>query len=209
MTLSARSRTTWSIVLAGCTTMNGVLSHPTADASPAAGAGSSKESWWRKVQLDSANGKGEWAPGGHEDGHMNRSHTHVVENCGHDIQVVFDWKTFDMNHWIDVQKKQQRPDDFAAGLCSYEMIYELGSACAADSPLKPYQRDAIKQLKTLTCHYRPCREMPDTPDGSPGRQDVMTYAILAIGAGGSNLDMTYCESESNTTVNVNKWMRAL
>ncbi len=182
----------------------------TASAAPDSSGLSSKERWWRKLQEDSANAKGEWdAGGGGDDGHMKRSHDLFVANCGHDLKVGFDWKSIDMNHWIEVEKKQQRPDDMVAGFCTYQTIYELASACAADSPLKPYQRDAIKQLKTLTCHTRPCKDMPDTGTGSPGRQEVMTYSIYAIDGSGTNLDMTYCESAANGTMVVNNWMRSL
>ncbi len=204
--------------------MGAVISHPSAGGAPAtsspgpiepsASSGSSglssKESWWRKVQLDSANAQGDWNGAGNgDDGHMKRSHDHVVENCGHDVRVSFDWNTFDMNHWIEFQKKQQRPDDVIAGFCTYSQIYELGSACASDSPLKSYQRDAIKQIKTVTCHYKPCNQLPDMPGSAPGRQEVASIAQYALGNGGTNLDVTFCESEANASASVNAWMRAM
>ena len=211
----------WSIVLGGCSAVNGLVAHPGGGGGGGGGAQAStvtaqdtsglsaKERWWRKVQEDSANAKGDWNNGNGDDGHMKRSHDLFAQNCGHDVQVVFDWKSFDMNHWVEVQKKEQRPDDLVAGFCVYQTIYELGSGCASDSPLKPYQRDAIKQIKTLTCHARPCKDMPDPGTGAPGQQDAMTFPLLTLGAGGTNLDVTYCESEANAGATVDEWMRAL
>ena len=207
-----------SIVLGGCTTLGSIVPHGGSGGSSggaslggvASASGlTSKQSSWRKLQEDSANAKGDWDDGRGDDGHMKRSHEHVAQNCGHDIQVVFDWNTIDMNHWLEIQKKQNRRDDLVAGFCTYETVYELGSACADDSPLKSYQRDAIKQIKTLTCHYRPCKDMPDVGEGEHGRQDVMTYSIYAVSNGGTNLDMTFCESATNGSMVVNKWMRSL
>ncbi|HEY1557453.1 MAG TPA: hypothetical protein VGF94_21610 [Kofleriaceae bacterium] len=209
----------WSIVLGACSSLGTLM--PPASANPPSGGTaqrsdpdasglSPKQRWWRKVQEDSANAKGEWDSNGHaDDGHMKRSHDQFAKSCGHDLKVAFDWKSFDMNHWIEVQQAQHMPDNMVAGYCTYETISELASACEADSPLKSYQRDAIKKLTTLTCHARACKDMPDTNTGEPGRQDAMTFAVFAIGDGGSNLDMTYCESNANGSMVVNTWMRSL
>src|SRR5512135_3575337 len=112
----------WSIVMGGCAAMSGLASSPSsaapeANASPDASGLSPKERWWRMVQEDSAYAQGNWANGTGDDGHMKRSHEHIVENCGHDVHVVFDWKTLDMNHWLEFQKKDHRPDDVVAGFC--------------------------------------------------------------------------------------------
>ncbi|HUJ59956.1 MAG TPA: hypothetical protein VLX92_15735 [Kofleriaceae bacterium] len=215
-----------SIVLGGCTGLASMMPHAsTSTASSSADTGASgaeqsttpdasglspKEKWWRKVQEDSANAKGAWDTGGNaDDGHMKRSHQAFAQNCGHELKVLFDWKTFNMAEWVDFQQKQHRPDDVVGGFCAYQTIEDLASACAADSPLKPYQRDAIKNLRTLTCHARPCKDMPDTNTGEPGSQELMSFAVLSIANGGTNLDMTFCESAANGDYVVNTWMRSL
>jgi hypothetical protein len=174
-------------------------------ATPAAPAGpiSDKEKWWRKTQEDSANAQGEWGTGGHENEHMRVSHQHFIENCGHDVRVVFDWKSFDMQQWLKLAKERHLPDDVVAGYCVYQ-LYDVGSDCTSDA-LKPYQRDMLKKVTTWTCHYKRCKDMPDIDGG--GRQDVATYAQYSIK--GTNLDETYCESNSNGTMAFEQWLRAL
>lgn len=179
--------------LAACS----MIASPSSPTTPEQAVSGNKEQSWRQLQDAAAN----------ESDHAKQAHADIVQYCGHDVHVVFDWPSFDMQRWLDAEKTMHMPDGMAGSYCAYQLT-ELAYACRAEE-YKPYQKDAVKKLKTLTCHYKPCAQLPDPPNSHPGANLVATEAQYALGADGTNLDETYCENEMNQEAVLRAWLQKL
>ncbi len=144
-----------------------------------AGGTPTNEKDWHKQIEDFVNGTGEDASGNS----LRDQHKKIVDACGHDLQVKFDWSGFDMKQWTDSYH--------TAAVCAANMqLSDLASACEAGNA-------KAKKIKTLTCHYKACAKLPDPPNSSPGSNLKATEAQYKLTNKGANLDETFCENVSN------------
>lgn len=144
-----------------------------------AGGTPTNEKDWHK-QIDGyVNGTGEDASGNS----LRDQHKKVVDACGHDLEVKFDWAGFDMKVWTT---GYQTPSVCAGN----DQLTDLASACTAGNA-------KAKKIKTLTCHYKPCAKLPDPPSGAPGSNLKATEAQYKLTQKGTNVDETFCENTSN------------
>jgi hypothetical protein len=118
-----------------------------------AGAGhGDKEDPWHKVLLDYA--------ANHDDSQdpIKQRHQRIAKFCGHDIKVVFDWKTFKKSEWVGRDMGAGYvSDELTAGRNCISILQDLASACENDEARRP----KLAKLQTITCVSIPPAKMPN------------------------------------------------
>lgn len=151
----------------------------TASSLALAGGTPTNEKDWHKQIEGFVNGTGEDASGNS----LRDQHKKIVDACGHDLAITFDWSGFDMKQWTN---GYQTPAVCAAN----SQLSDLASACEAGNA-------KAKKIKTLTCHYKACSKLPDPPSGGPGSRTKATEAQYKLTKKGAQVDETFCENVSN------------
>ncbi len=110
-----------------------------------------------------------------------RLHKLLVDACGHDVHVEFDWKSYDPKDWTGP----------IGGACIQDVLDAVEYYCSSkdNAAYKP----ALAKLQTLSCHYKPCdklpRSKPDDPKSGPGIEYKLTHK-------GRQIDKYSCKESS-------------
>jgi hypothetical protein len=130
---------------------------------------------WHKQSEDKANGRGDMQYTA--DQQIKSTHDDLVKCLGHDINVVFNWKNFNIDDWKGAD---------TAGYCIGDDLRTIVDMCNDEQYHKGF-KPKLAKIKTFTCHYKACEQLPREIKGSknPGVE-------YKISADKSNIDHSFC-----------------
>lgn len=127
-------------------------------------------------------------------------HAGLIEGCGHDIKVVFDWDSIDLSQYVGVSLKAGETWEAwkFESITSDTMFTSLYRVCHVSPELKA----AVGRIQTLTFHGLPCDEVPrsfthDDQSTSERDQPLRPGYGHAITDHGANVDITFCRESVN------------
>jgi hypothetical protein len=184
-----------SMLLAGCAgkqpaTMSGPGAGGAGDPAGAGGAGAA----------GGAGGAGDpWHAEVESEARALSSHKDVQQTCGHDVEIRFDWATY---HAVDFKPGAEGHRTPAA--CGEDVLKGLWLRCD-DAATK--QKGAA--IQTVTCHYKPCKEVRTTVDVASGSTPTDEgLAEFKYELDGTNINVYHCASSSVFTQNsANIWLQ--
>jgi hypothetical protein len=160
---------------------------------PSPNSGSTARPGWQQSSEAFANGVGEDA------GAIADLHRELAKVCGHDVQVKWDWASFD-GHTFDMAPTG------VGRMCTDDTLNTIRYYCASAERAQ-YRKTAVA-ITSVTCRYKACTELPPSSwtrdDGvlDPGYEYAYTN-------NGTNLDKSFCEKTSFAgTWDLDRWFKA-
>ncbi len=159
--------------------------------------GSVQEKGWHRLTDDMANGRPFLSEGNnsaHPDSDIKAAHEALIKSLGHDIEFVFDWKSYKIEEWVgqEIGAGRRTKEYTAASVCTggRDGILEALVSVATDKGFADY-KSALTKIKTITCHSKSCEDLPRSTD-IPG--DATAGYEYKLSRDKTNIDVSSCAS---------------
>ena len=159
---------------------------------PTGGAPSSPDQTWHDVNEALANGR--LGPGADPTSttlSANKSlHGDITAKWGHPIAIKFDWDSFKYADWVgvDIGAGRRLEIDSLSSSCTQDVLDTLASLCG-----DAQKRTLVSPLQSVTCHAKPCDQLPRS---STVEHDISPGLVYAYSADRTNIDKTFCQTSA-------------